>query len=261
MTTTPEPAVQTERRPVALVTGASRRIGIAASVCRQLASDGFDIVFTHWRAYDERMPWGSEATEVDELRDELVALGAVAYGLEADFADPDQPGDVFSLANELVGSVQALVSVHCESTDSSILDTTLDSWDRHYAVNARANWLLIKAFVEQFDAGAGSGRIVAITSDHSAHNLPYGTSKGALDRIVIAAASEFRHLDITANVINPGATDTGWMSDELAEHVLAGNLGGRIGQPADVANLVSFLCSSAGGWVNAQLLYSDGGLA
>jgi 3-oxoacyl-[acyl-carrier protein] reductase len=90
-------------------------------------------------------------------------------------------------------------------------------------------------------------------------NLPYGASKGAMDRIVLAATHEFKHLGITANVINPGATDTGWMSDELKTLVKASTPGGRIGLPSDVANLVAFLCSPQGGWINGQLLYSNGG--
>src|SRR5258708_32987158 len=66
---------------------------------------------------------------------------------------------------------------HCESVDSSVLDTTVDGWDRHFAVNARAVWLLIKAFAEQLPADPTTevtGRIVALTSDHTVHNLPYG---------------------------------------------------------------------------------------
>ena len=58
------------------------------------------------------------------------------------------------------------------------------------AVNARASWLLIRQFAERYQGPFGRGRIVALTSDHTAGNLPYGASKGALDRIVIAAARE-----------------------------------------------------------------------
>lgn len=90
--------------------------------------------------------------------------------------------------------------------------------------------------------------------------MPYGASKGAADRIVLAAASEFKHKGITANVINPGATDTGWMTSELETAVKNCTLAGRVGLPDDCANLVAFLCSPEGGWINAQLLHSNGGL-
>ena len=81
-----------------------------------------------------------------------------------------------------------------------------------------------------------------------------------MDRIVLAAAVELAGLGVTANVINPGATDTGWMSPAIKERVLDANLQSRVGLPTDVANFVSFLCSPEGQWINGQLLYSDGGL-
>jgi 3-oxoacyl-[acyl-carrier protein] reductase len=102
--------------------------------------------------------------------------------------------------------------------------------------------------------------VIALTSDHTVGNLPYGASKGALDRITLAAAQEFAGLGITANVINPGPTDTGWMTPELKTRITEETPLGRLGVPDDVANLVSFLCSSDGGWINGQLLASNGGL-
>ena len=126
-------------------------------------------------------------------------------------------------------------------------------------MNTRASWLLIREFSKQFASGFGEGRIVALTSDAVAHNLPYGASKGAMDRIVIAAAEELRDRGITANVINPGPTDTGWMDDELKAEILKGTFLNRIGKPEDCANLVNFLCSKEGGWINGQLIESNGG--
>ena len=156
-----------------------------------------------------------------------------------------------------LGPLRGLVLSHAESRDSSILDTTVESFDRHMAVNARASWQLIAAFAQQVKDG---GAIVALTSDHTAFNLPYGASKGALDRIVIAAARELGHLGIRSNVVNPGPIDTGWMTPEHVDEVIRANPRGRAGRPADPAALVSFLCSPDGEWVNGQLLHSDGGL-
>lgn len=93
---------------------------------------------------------------------------------------------------------------HCESVDSGLLDTTVESFDRHFAVNARATWLLIREYGRRFAAERGTGRIIGLTSDHTVGNLPYGASKGALDRITLAAAHELAHLGVTANVINRG---------------------------------------------------------
>jgi 3-oxoacyl-[acyl-carrier protein] reductase len=61
-------------------------------------------------------------------------------------------------------------------------------------------------------------------------------------------------------VVNPGPVDTGWMSEELRAQVLRASPLGRAGTARDTAALVSFLCSADGGWVNGQLLHSDGGL-
>ena len=130
----------------------------------------------------------------------------------------------------------------------------------HFAVNARASWLLVREFGRRFRAPNNRGRIIALTSDHVAGNLPYGASKSALDRIVLAAAEEFRDLGITANVINPGPTDTGWMTDQQIAEFTRQTPGGRPGLPDDCANLVRFLCSEEGGWINGQLLHSNGGL-
>jgi 3-oxoacyl-[acyl-carrier protein] reductase len=142
---------------------------------------------------------------------------------------------------------------------STILDTDAESFDRHFAVNTRAGWLLIREFARRFSGARGTGRIVSLTSDHTAGNLPYGASKGALDRIVIAAGQELSHLGVSANCVNPGPTDNGWMSRPQKAELTALTPLGRPGQPRDAANLIAFLCSAEGGWGNGQLLHSNGG--
>jgi 3-oxoacyl-[acyl-carrier protein] reductase len=247
------------RRPVALVTGVGRGAGIGAAIARRLAAIGWDIAFTFWRPYDDRMAWGRDAAAVEEITRALEASGARTCPVEADLAEIEAAATVFARVGQELGEVRALIMAHAESVDSGLLDTTVESFDRHFAVNARASWLLIRAYASQFRGPHGTGRIIALTSDHTAGNLPYGASKGALDRITIAAAQELAHLGVTANAINPGPTDNGWMSPELKTEILARTPLGRLGQPADCANLVAFLCSPEGGWINGQLLYSNGG--
>lgn len=251
-------------RPIALITGASRRIGIGAAIALRLARQGWDIAITYWQPYDQTMPWGSNPADVVWLQEQLTAAGAKATAIQADLSLVETPTEIFDQVEQQLGPVSALILSHCQSVDSNILNTTVESFDLHFAINVRASWLLMREFGRRFRGtldpnGPPQGRIIALTSDHVVENLPYGASKGALDRIVLAATHELRHLGLTANVINPGATDTGWMTDELKAMVINSTPGGRVGLPSDCAHLVAFLCSPEGGWINGQLLYSNGG--
>jgi 3-oxoacyl-[acyl-carrier protein] reductase len=247
-------------RPIALVTGASRAIGIGAAIALALAQSGWDVATTFWRPYDATMRWGDKSSEAEAVVDRVRRLGARAVAIEANLADTAAPGRIFAAVEEALGPVTALVMSHCQSVDSNITTTTVESFDLHFAINARATWLLIREFGLRYRGGYGAGRIVAITSDHTVENLPYGASKGAMERIVLAAAHELKPLGVTANVINPGATDTGWMSEEQIASVRRSTPLGRVGLPQDCANLVKFLCAKDGGWINGQLLYSNGGV-
>lgn len=254
-----EPVASAPARPVALVTGVGRLAGIGAGIARQLAADGWDLALSYWADYDARMPWGSEPEDVVRLTAELEAIGAKVHVLSADLQDPGVPDRLVAEAAQQAGPLQGLVLSHAESVDSGVLDTSVESFDRHFAVNTRASWQLIAAFARQ--APDDGGAIVALTSDHTAFNLPYGASKGALDRIVMAAARELGPQGISANVLNPGPVDTGWMTPEIRGELTARQPTGRLGTPADVAGTVAFLLSPAGRWVSGQLIKADGGFS
>jgi 3-oxoacyl-[acyl-carrier protein] reductase len=246
----------------ALVTGASRRVGIAAAVARALAADGWDVATTCWRPYDETEPWGSEPREAEELVDELRALGARAGLYEDDLADPEAAVRVLDAAESAVGPLTALVNVHAHSEQGGLLEATAEQLDRHLAVNTRATLLLSAEFARRFRGEPGSGRIVSFSSGLPlAGEIAYAASKGAVEWITVSAAVELGPRGITVNAVDPGPTDTGWMSPELKAGAEAATPLGRVGRPEDAANLVAFLCSPAGGWITGQVIRSDGGFS
>jgi len=217
--------------PLALITGAARANSIAAGIAPRLVSDGWDVATSD--------------------------LADVEY--PCDLATTDGPQALVDAVARDKGPISALVLSHAHDVATGILDTTAHSFDHHVAVNARASLLLIAAFARQ--APPDGGAIVALTSDATTGNLPYGASKGALDRIVISAARELGPRGISANAVNPGPVDTGWMSDDVRRAVLADQPQGRLGEPADISDVVAFLVSEPGRWISGQLLHVDGGFS
>ncbi|HEX6680452.1 MAG TPA: SDR family oxidoreductase [Gaiellaceae bacterium] len=242
--------------PAVLVTGVSRLGGIASAVARTLAREGWTVAGTGFRPFDETEPWGAEPDAPARLLEE----GALAAWSENDLADPEAPARVVTAAEAAVGPLTALVVLHTESRLGGILDTSAADFDRHLAVNARATLLLIAEFARRFRGESGSGRIVAFTTGAVHGEVAYGASKKALERIVVASAAELGPRGITVNAVDPGPTDTGWLSEDLAERISAATPLRRIGRPEDAAELVAFLCSPRGGWITGQLLVSDGGV-
>jgi 3-oxoacyl-[acyl-carrier protein] reductase len=251
--TSPRPA-----RPAVLITGAGRLEVIASGIARRLADDGWDLALSYWRPYDADLAPASGDDEPERLAAELRERGATVVLLPGDLADPAVPDRLIADAASALGPLRGLVLSHAESRDSSILDTTVESFDRHMIVNARASWQLIAAFARQSTDG---GAIVALTSDAVVENVPYGASKGALDRVVHAAARELGDRGIRVNAVNPGPVDTGWMDDELRVELARRQPTGRLGTPEDVARLIAFLLSDDGAWTTGQLIHTDGGFS
>jgi 3-oxoacyl-[acyl-carrier protein] reductase len=246
-------------RRAALVTGVGREAGLGAAIAVALASNGWDIATTWWPALD-RETYGTQIdAEPRAIRSRLEDLGAKSVIVEADMGDESAPRYVFDEAENALGPLSALIVNHTHCVVAGLLDTSVESLDRHLAVNVRGAFLLIREFARRYRPDAGPGRIITLTSDHTAGNVAYGVSKGAADRLTLAAAYELGHLGITANAVNPGPTDTGWMNDDHRAHARAQTPLPRAGTAQDAANLVAFVCSEAGSWITGQLLYSNGG--
>ncbi|MEX2542182.1 MAG: SDR family oxidoreductase [Trueperaceae bacterium] len=247
---------------VAIVTGASRASGIGAAIARELAVAGWNLLLTGWASYDVEQGLatvGSSHLADPAMMEELRGLGVAADVLECDLADPQSPDRVLEAAERL-GPVTGLVNnaTHSERTALDQLDA--ETLDRHYAINLRAPALLSRSFANRLHGG--SGRIVNLTSGQGLTPMPgelaYAATKGGLEAFTSSLAAALAPRGITVNAIDPGATDTGWMSDEQ-RRMLAAPMG-RLGEPRDAARLVRFLMSPEAGWITGQVIRSRGGL-
>src|SRR3954447_15992514 len=124
----------------ALITGVGRRRGIAAGIAEGLATDGWNLLLSFWRPYDERVGLEAGPNDPQALADELVRLGVEVELAPVDLADPAGAQSLMDRAVRRYAELDALVLSHCESVDSGLLSTTVESFDRHYAVNVRASW-------------------------------------------------------------------------------------------------------------------------
>jgi len=130
------------RRGTVLVTGAGRRRSIGAGLAVGLAEDGWDLVLNYWAPYDDRVGYARGEHDSEDVAAECRRRGARVEVLAADLAEAGVPARLVEAA-AATGGLRGLVMSHCESVDSSILTTTVESWDRHFQVNARAAWLLL----------------------------------------------------------------------------------------------------------------------
>ena len=196
------------------------------------------------------------------MLEELLAAGVRAEAMELDLSLPESPEQLLDAVAERLGLPSILVNNAAHSARDgyeALDDATLDA---HYAVNLRATALLSAVFARRFDGETG-GRIVNLTSGQSLGPMPgelaYAATKGAIEAFTRTLAAEVGHKGITVNAVNPGPTDTGWMTEEIRQELSAKFPAGRVGEPEDAARVVAFLASDEADWITGQVIHSEGG--
>lgn len=247
---------------LAIVTGASRLNGIGAAICRELAKNGCNIFFTYWTTYDEGMPWKIRPDEPARLKDQLLQYGVKAACAEVDLSRGERLDALLDRVSEELGEPDILVNNAAYSTNNDYSTLTIEELDRHYRVNVVAATMLSSGFAKRFKKGGG-GRIINITSGQFKGPMPgelaYAATKGAVDAMTITLSAEVAPLGITVNAVNPGPTDSGWMTPEIKAALEPRFPFGRPGTPQDAAKLVKFLAGEDAGWITGQILHSEGG--
>ena len=241
-------------KKVAMVTGASR--GIGKAVAERLARDGLAVVVNYV----------SNAPEAEQVVAEIKAQGGEAIAIKADVSDTGQVEQLFAQALEKWGSIDVVVQNSGIMPLSPIGKGDAATFDKVISVNLRGTFLVLAQAAQHISTG---GRIIAFSSSVLTKAFPtygpYIASKAGVEGLVHVLANELRGRNVTVNAVAPGpiATDLflkGKSAEQVAEFSKMSPLE-RMGQPSDIANVVSFLVSPDGGWMNSQVLLANGGFA
>lgn len=250
------------RGKVAIVTGASRLRGIGAATCRALAAEGCGIFFTAYPPYDATaFPGSATRMDSESLATELRGVGVPVAFLEIDLAQPDCAGQIFEVVERLLGPASILVNNAAHSASDGFQKLDASGLDAHYAVNLRATALLSVEFARRYSKGRG-GRIINLTSGQDREpltgELAYAATKGAISAFTRSLAKEVAWKGICVNALDPGPTDTGWMSEQLKEQIVASSASGRVGLPEDAARMIVFLASEAAENLSGEVIHTRG---
>lgn len=247
---------------VAVVTGVSRRAGIGFAIARRLLADGASVLCHSWAPHDAEQPWGADPLGAEGVVRALGAPDGRVDHVASDLAVAANAEDLLSAAGQRFGHVDVLVANHARSSSQSLGDLTVEELDRSWNVNARATVLLVQAFAAQHDDRPG-GRVVLFTSGQHrgpmTTELPYAISKGAVHQMTLSLADALADRAITVNAVNPGPTDTGWASPELARQVGRALPRGRWNHPDEVAAVVAWLVGDDAAIVTGHVLDAEGG--
>lgn len=237
---------------VALVTGASR--GIGATIARRLADDGFAVAVN----------FASSAKDAEDVVRQIKQGGGQAVAFKADVSQPNAVAQMVAATLKRFGRLDVLVHNAGIPLLGSVEEMDDDAFDHLIAVNLTSTFTVLREGVR---AIADGGRIIVLSSG-TTNILPrrygvYAATKAGVEALTGVLAKEMRGRGVTVNAIAPGpvATDlylTGKSETMISEAAARSPLG-RLGQPDDIASMVSQLVGQAGGWINGQTILVNGG--
>ena len=244
------------KNKVAIVTGASK--GIGAAIAKSLAAEGASVVVNY----------SSDKTGAEKTVTEITKAGGRAIAVGASVAAPSGIASIFAEAKKAYGTVDILVNNAGVYKFAPLEAVTEEDFDLMYNTNVKGLLFTTKAAVAQFPSTGGN--IINIGSMASEQTPPmasvYASTKGAVDVITGALAKELGPSGIRVNSVNPGPVVTegfksaGVAGSDFEKQMLAGTPLGRIGQPGDIATIVSFIASDDAKWITGSHIEAAGGL-
>lgn len=260
---------------VAIVTGANHGIGAATAEC--LSANGVAVLVAYLRRRvvdDPNTPelyQQNRMTDGEEVAARINAAGGHAIAIEADLLDDSTPTRLFDAAEAHFGPVDILINnaTGWASGDSFTAGTTDPAgrstpgvtpalFDRTFGVDARAGALMIAEFSRRLiDRDGNWGRIVGLTSGGSMgfpSEVTYGAAKAALENYTMSAALELGRRGVTANMIHPPITDSGWVNDAIREFAATATDHFHVAEPAEVGRVIAWLCSDDARMVTGNLI-------
>jgi 3-oxoacyl-[acyl-carrier protein] reductase len=260
---------------VAVVSGANH--GVGAATAAELSRLGADLVITYL-AYTpaDHDPGRTGAYRGPRERGADMTIAAVeahgrqCHAVEADLADVDTPALVFAEAEAALGPVSILVNNASAWRKDTFSPERDDRFGRHHEplsgdtalgqllVDARGGALMIAQLAGSVRRHQlGWGRIVSLTSGGPMGfpgEVSYGAAKAALENYTMSASIELAADGVTANVVYPPVTDTGWVTDEVRAFVDASTDHVHIAEPAEVAEVIGWLCTDAARLVTGNIV-------
>jgi 3-oxoacyl-[acyl-carrier protein] reductase len=261
-------------RHTAIVTGANH--GIGAATAHALARRGCAVVCTFLRVDDAPDPGIPQAYRGNRARDAAAVVarikedGGSALALEADLSDPATPTVLFDTAEEYFGPVDILVNNatgwladtfapgQTDRLGRSLQPVSAATWTQQFSVDAMGAALMISEFARRHIARQATwGRIIGLTSGGDVgfpEEVTYGAAKAAQVNYTMSAALELAKFGVTANMVHPPVTDTGWVTDAVREHVASSLTLIHIASPEEVAEVIAYLASEEAALITANVI-------